>query len=62
MDDVYLAVAYRDNEQLENATKLALYIAAEGTGYPHPPVLNLEPEGTQRVLELTVTSVGIAGY
>ena len=47
MDDVYLAVAYQDNKQLEEATKLAMYIAAEGTGYPHPLVLNLEPEGTQ---------------
>ena len=35
-----------------------MYIAAEGTGYPHPLVLNLEPEGTQRFLELTVTAVG----
>ena len=57
MDDIYLAVAYQDNEQLENATKLAMYITAEGTGYPYPLVLNLEPKGTQRFLELTVTSV-----
>ena len=57
MDDVYLAVAYQDNEQLEDATKLAMYIAAEGTGYPHPLVLNPEPEGTQRFLELTVAAL-----
>ena len=57
MDDVYLSVAYHDNEQLEDATKLVMYIATEGTGYPHPLVLNLEPECTQRFLELTVTSV-----
>ena len=37
---------------------IAKYIAAEGTGYPHPLVLNLEPEGTQRFLELTVAPVG----
>ena len=55
MDDVYLAVVYQDNGQLEAATKLAMYIAAEGTVYPYPLVLNLEPEGTQRfrILELT---------
>ena len=35
MDDVYLAVAYQDDKQLEEATNLAMYIAAEGTGYPH---------------------------
>ena len=58
MDDVFLAVAYQDNKQLEQATKLAMYIAAEGTGYPHPLVLNLEPEGTQRFLELSVAAVG----
>ena len=58
MDVVYLAVAYQDNEQLEDATKLAMYVAAEGTGYPHPLVLNLEPEGTQRFQELSVAAVG----
>ena len=59
MDDVYLAVAYQDNEQLEKAT-LAMYIASKDIGYPDPLVLNLEPEGTQRFQELTVTAV-IAG-
>ena len=28
MDDVYLAVAYQDNEQLGKATDLAMYIAS----------------------------------
>ena len=56
MNDVYLAVAYQDNEQLEKATDLVMYIASEDTGYPCP--LNLEPDGTQRFLELTVTTVG----
>ena len=58
MDVVYLAVAYQDDKQVEEATELAMYIAAEGTGYPHPLVLNLEPEGTKRFLELSVTVVG----
>ena len=35
-----------------------MYVASKDTGYPHPLVLNLEPEGTQRFLELTVTAVG----
>ena len=55
----YLAGAYQDNEQLEKATELAMYIASKDTGYPHPLVLNLEPEDTQRFLELTVTAVDI---
>ena len=54
----FLAFAWQDNEQLERATEVAKYIAAEGTGYPHPLVLNLEPEGTQRFLDLTVAPVG----
>ena len=58
MDDVYLVVAYQDTEQLGKATELAMYIAAEGTGYPHSLALNLEPEGTQRFLEFTVAAVG----
>ena len=41
MDDVYLVVAYQDNEQLEDATKLVTHIAAEGTGYPPPRVPHL---------------------
>ena len=58
--DVFLAFkfAWQDNEQLERATEVATYIAAEGTGYPHPLVLNLEPEAKQRFLELTVAPVG----
>ena len=58
MDDVFLPFAWQDNEQLERATEVTKYIAAECTGYPHPLVLNLEPEGTQRFLELTVAPVG----
>ena len=50
MDDVFLAFSWQDNEHLERATEVAKYIAAEGTGYPHPLVLG--PEGTQRFLEL----------
>ena len=46
MDDVFLAFAWQDKEQLERATEVAQYIAAEITGCPHPLVLNLEPEGT----------------
>ena len=56
MDDVYLAVAYQDNNQLGKATDLVMYIASKDTGYPRPLVLSLEPEGTQRFLELTVTA------
>lgn len=57
MEDVYLAVAYQYNQQLGKATDLAMCIASKDTGYPHPLVLNLEPKGTQRFLELTVTAV-----
>ena len=57
MDDVFLAVAYQNNKQLSNATNLAMDNAAEGTSYPHPLVLNLEPEGTQRFLGLSVNAV-----
>ena len=46
---------YQDNEQLGKATELAMYVASEDTGYPHPLVLSLEPKGTQRFLELTAT-------
>ena len=48
MDDVFSEFAWHDNEQLERPTDVAKYIAAEGTGYPHPVVLNLEPEGAYR--------------
>ena len=53
MDDVFLAFAWQDNKQPERATYVAKYNTAGGTGYPHPLVLNFEPEGTQRFLELT---------
>ena len=56
IDNVYLAVAYQDILQLGRATDLAMYIASEGTGYPHPLVLNVEPTVTQRFVELTVTA------
>ena len=36
------------------------YIAAVGTGYPPPLVLNLEPEGPQRFLEMYIRCVGTA--
>ena len=58
MDDVFLAFAWQNNEQQEIATEVAKYIVAEGTGYPHPLVLNLEPEGTQRFLHFAVAPVG----
>ena len=58
MDDAFLAFAWQDNKQLERATEVAKYIAAEGNGYPHPLVLILESEGTQRFLQLTVAPVG----
>ena len=32
MGNAYLTVSDQDNEQLEDATKLAMYIAAEGHG------------------------------
>ena len=58
IDDVLLAFAWQDNKQLERATEIAKYIAAEGTGYPHPLVRDFEPERIQRFLELTVAPVG----
>ena len=54
MDDVYVAIAYAEDDHLTQATKVVHYIAAEGTGYPAPLVLNLEPEGPQRFLELYI--------
>ena len=61
-DDIaYLAVVYQDNKQLRKATEPAMHIPSEDTGYLHPLVLNLEPEGTQRFLELTVTAVCTVG-
>ena len=51
MDDEYVSIAYTNRDQLMQATKVVHFIAAEGTGYPPPLVLSLEPEGTQRFLE-----------
>ena len=56
--DVYLAEAYQDNRHPQDATKPAAHTAAAGDGYPHPLAINLEPDGIQRFLELTVTAVG----
>ena len=60
MDDVYIAIAYVTNDQLTQATEVVCYIAAVGTGYPPPLVLNLEPEGPQRFLEMYIQCVGTA--
>ena len=60
MDDVYVAIAYTSEDQLLQATKVVHFIAVEGTGYPPPLVLNLEPEGTQRFLEMSIECVGIS--
>ena len=60
MDDVYIAIAYVTNDQLTQATEVARYFAAVGTGYPPPLVLNLEPEGPQRFLEMYIQCVGTA--
>ena len=54
MDDVYIAIAYVTNGQLAQATEVVRYIAAVGTGYPPPLVLNLEPEPPQRFLEMYI--------
>ena len=55
MGDVYIAIAYVTDEQLTLATctEVVRYIAAVGTGYPPPLVLNLEPECPQ-FLEMTL--------
>ena len=58
--DVYIAIAYVTNDQLTQATEVVRYIAAVGTGYPPPLVLNLEPEGPQRFLEMYIQCVGTA--
>ena len=60
MDDVYVAIAYANDDHLTQATKVVHFIAAEGTGSPAPLVLNLEPEGPQRFLELYIKCVGTA--
>ena len=50
MDDVYnIAIAYAEDDQLVQATQVVHFIAAAGTGYPPPLVLNLEPEGPLEV-------------
>ena len=60
MDDVYIAIAYVTDDQLTLATEVVRYIAAVGTGYPPPLVLNLEPEGPQKFLEMYIQCVGTA--
>ena len=36
MDDVYVAIAYANEDHLTQATEVVHFIAAEGTGYPPP--------------------------
>ena len=43
MDNAYLAVAYQDNKHLEDATELALYVAAEARGYWLPSPTSTQP-------------------
>ena len=54
-------LAYTSEDQLMRATEVVhlRFIAAEGTGYPAPIVLNLEPEGTQRCLDMSIECVCI---
>ena len=59
MDDVHIAIVYITNAQLTLATEVVRYIAAVGTGYPPPLVLNLEPEPPQRFLEMYIQCVEI---
>ena len=47
------------NDQLTQATEVVRYIAAVGTGYPPPLVLNLEPEPPQRFLEMYIQCVSV---
>ena len=54
MDDVYIGIAYATSDQLAQATEVVRYIAAVGTGYPPPLVLNLEPEAPQRFVEMFI--------
>ena len=56
----YVAIAYANEDHLTQATEVVHFIAAEGTGYPPPLVLNLEPEGPHRFLELYIKCVGTA--
>ena len=60
MDDVYIAIAYAEDNQLVQATQLVHFTAAAGTGYSPPLVLNLEPEGPQRFLKMSIRCVGTA--
>ena len=66
MDDAYIAIAYANDDHLTQATRVVHFIAAEGTGYSPPLVLNLEPEGPQRFLELYIecvdTSIVVSFY
>ena len=62
MDDVNIAIAYVKDDQLVQATQVVHYIAAEGTGYPPPLVLNLEPEGPQRFLEMSIECVIVVSF
>ena len=48
MDDVYINIAYANDDQLMQATQVLNFIASAGTGYPPPLVLSLEPEGPHR--------------
>ena len=49
MDDVYMAIAYAEDNQLAQAAQVVHFIAAKGTGYTPPLVLNLEPEGGKTI-------------
>ena len=60
MNRVYVAIAYANENHLTRPTKVVHFVAAEGTGYPPTLVLNLEPEGSQRFLELYIECVGTA--
>ena len=57
---IIIAIAYVTNDQLTQATEVVRYIAAVGNGYPPPLVLNLEPEGPQRFLDMYIQFVGTA--
>ena len=60
MDNVYIAIAYAEDDQLVQATQVVHFIAAEGTGYSPSLLLNLEPEAPQRFLEMSIKCVGTA--
>ena len=44
-DEVYIAIAYAEDDQLMQATQVVHFITAADTGYPPLLALNLEPEG-----------------